>query len=317
MLLLACFAATMPALAQDRVWRLGVLTPGQERPGSSTIFEITLPALAEHGFVEGRNLTVLVGAARGDLARLQNLAESLAAERVDVVIAVGSQAINAALAAAPSTPIVMSFIGEDPVAAGIAHSLGHPGGRVTGIFFRAGETDAKRLELLSEALPRSRKFGFLAAPTLLPERTELLARAAARLNVALATQTVRHASEYGDAFAALKAAGADAVLVQATTIFGREASIFAPIATRQRLATICEWDYMAREGCTFGFGPDLAALRKRTADYIARIFKGADPGELPIEQPDRFTLVVNLQSAVQLGLELSPSLLARADEVIE
>ena len=107
------------------------------------------------------------------------------------------------------------------------------------------------------------------------------------------------------------------MLVQATTVFGGDAPIFSPLAARNGMATICEWDFMARQGCVIGFGPDLLALRRRTGDYIVRILEGADPGKLPIEQPDRFTLAVNLRAAAELGLEIPPTFLARADEVIE
>jgi putative ABC transport system substrate-binding protein len=303
------------------MWRLGVLTPGASawgRPGApGSIISTTLPVLAAGGFVEGRNLVLVGRAADGDPSRLPDLARELADERVDVVIAVGGAATSALLAAAPSTPIVMSFAAEDPVEMGYARSLARPGGKVTGIFFRGLETDAKRVELLAEAMPQARRFGFLASPTLEPARADLLAQTAARLGVELTTRTARGAADYADAFASLKEAGITGVLVQATTVFGGDAPIFSPIAAQHGLATICEWDYMARQGCTIGFGPDVMTLRRRTGDYVLRILKGADPGELPIELPDRFALAVNLRIAAQLGIELPPSFLARADEVIE
>src|SRR5262249_48632112 len=142
-------------------------------------------------------------------------------------------------------------------------------------------------------------------PTVEPVRMELLARTASRLGVALTTRTAQpRPGDYEAAFAAFAAEGIGGVLVQGTTLFGRHAPVFGPIAARRRVATICEWDYMARDGCVIGFGPDLVALRRRTGEYVARIFNGADPGELPIEQPDRFILAVNLTAARQLGLEL-------------
>jgi putative tryptophan/tyrosine transport system substrate-binding protein len=310
-----------PTLAQEKVWRLGVLTPaslaylGSNVPGS--INATTLPVLAEAGFVEGKNLKVVRRAAEDDPGRLPDLARELAEEHVDVVIAIGGLAAKAVMIAAPSTPTVLSFTGADPVEAGLARSFARPGGKVTGIFFRGAESDAKRLELLAEAMPSARHLGLLAGPTLEPARTELLARTAARLGVALTTRMAAVGADYADAFAALKAVGAAAVLIPGNPTFSRDAPIFAPIAARHGLPTICEWDYMARQGCVFGFGPDLVTLRRRTGDYVVRILKGADPAELPIEQPDRFTLAVNLGVAAKLGLALSPSFLARADEVIE
>jgi ABC-type uncharacterized transport system substrate-binding protein len=319
-LVIAVLALALPAAAQEKMWRLGVLTPGSstwDSEGPGSFRTTTLPVLAKGGFVEGRNLMLVARAAGGDPSRLPGLAREVADERVDVVIAVGGAAASAVMAAAPSTPIVMSFASEDPVQMGHARSLARPGGKVTGIFFRALETDAKRLELLAEAMPQARRFGFLAAPTLEPAHADLLARTAARLGIELTTRRVHGAAEYADAFASMKQAGAAGVLVQATTVFGSDAPIFSPIAARYGLPTMCEWDYMARQGCVIGFGPDVIALRRRTGDYVLRIFKGADPGELPIELPDRFTLAVNLRAAARLGLELAPTFVARADEVIE
>jgi putative ABC transport system substrate-binding protein len=312
-------AATAPiAAAQDKVWRLGYLTPGSaEVGGSGSIRAATLPVLAERGFVEGRNLMLVPRGAEGEVGRLPALARQIAEEHADIVIAVGLLATGAMVAASPRTPIVMSFAGEDPVEAGYARSFARPGNKVTGIFFRAVESDAKRLALLAEAMPRARRLGFLAGPALEPARAELLARTASQLGIELTVRTARGRADYAEAFAALKAAGAEGVLVQATTVFGVDAPIFAPLAASHGMATICEWDHMARQGCVIGFGPDLLALRRRTGDYVVRILKGTDPGELPIEQPDRFTLAVNLRAAAELGLKLPPSFLARADEVIE
>jgi len=310
--------AMFPANSQEKTWRLGLLTPGAAELGTpGSVRETTLRVLADRGFSEGRNLIYLPAAAEGHLSRLPQLAKMLAEQRVDVTIAVGTLAARAAMTASGGTPIVLSFAAEDPVEAGLAASLAHPGGSVTGIFFRAIETDAKRLELLSEALPTGRMFGFLAAPTLEAERSEILARTAAKLGISLATRMVQSAADYAGAFDAFRAEGAVGVLIMGSTIFSGDAPLLSQLATERGMATICEWDYMARAGCTLGFGPDLVGLRRLTGDYVARIFNGANPAELPIQLPDRFTLTVNLRVAAQLKLQLPTVFLARADEVIE
>ncbi|HYZ47915.1 MAG TPA: ABC transporter substrate binding protein, partial [Sphingomonas sp.] len=217
-IVLAVLAASTAAVAQEKAWRLGVLTPGRETRGAGSLFSSTLPVLAERGFVEGRNLEVIIAAAEGDPARLPSLAAALADARPDAIITIGTQATDAALAAAPRTPIVLSFAGQDPVETGHARSLARPGGRVTGIFFRAVETDAKRLELLVEAIPDAKHFGFLAAPTLEPARAEFLARTAERLGVVLTTRTATGPADFPAVFAALQEAGTVGVLVQATTL---------------------------------------------------------------------------------------------------
>ncbi len=124
-------------------------------------------------------------------------------------------------------------------------------------------------------------------------------------------------ADYLAAFDAFKAAGAQGVLVMATTFFGREAPRLSELAMQHKMVTICEWDYMARQGCVIGYGADLVALRRLTADYVARIFNGARPGELPIQQPTRFLLALNVRAARELNLQLPTGLLVRADEVIE
>jgi len=155
-------------------------------------------------------------------------------------------------------------------------------------------------------------FGFLAAPTLEAARSEIVARTAAKLWVSLATRMVQSAADYAGAFDAFRAEGAAGIM--GSTIFSGD----APLCRSSRPSVdICEWAYMARAGCTLGFGPDLIGLRRLTGDYVARIFNGANPAGLPIQLSDRFTLAVNLRVAAQLKLQLPTVFLARADEVIE
>ena len=317
-ILISIAVAMLPANAQEKTWRLGFLTPGAAESGTpGSVRKTTLQVLADRGFSEGRNLVYLPAAAEGNLSRLPELAKMLAEQRADVIIAVSTLAARTAITASAGTPIVLSFANEDPVNVGLAASLAHPGGSVTGIFFRAVETDAKRLELLSEALPTARVLGFLAAPTLEPERSELLAGTASKLGVSLITRMVRGPAEYAAAFEAFHAEGAAGVLVMGTTIFSADAPLFSRLATARGIATMCEWDYMARAGCMLGFGPDLVGLRRLTGDYVAQIFNGANPAELPIQLPDRFTLAANLRVVAQLKLQLPTAFLARVDEVIE
>jgi putative ABC transport system substrate-binding protein len=158
-------------------------------------------------------------------------------------------------------------------------------------------------------------FGFLAAPTLEAARSEIVARTAAKLGVSLATRMVQSAADYAGAFDAFRAEGAAGIM--GSTIFSCDAPLLSQLATERAMAAICEWAYMARAGCTLGFGPDLIGLRRLTGDYVARIFNGANPAGLPIQLPDRFTLAVNLRVAAQLKLQLPTVFLARADEVIE
>ena len=305
--------ATAMAQEAGRVYRVAhlALTEQSERLTRTR----TQPELERLGFVLGRNL-VFEGRF-GPAAELPGLARDLLVGRPDVVVAIGAVALRAISAATSSVPIVM--FADDPVAMGVAASLSRPGGNVTGIANMVVDLQAKRLDLLLEALPSISRVGALLKATS-PTRATLereLAVAAAKAGLAL---TIAHADEAADfpaAFEALRAAAVQAVVV------GPDPQLFAAVdalvarASEARLALSCEWPDMARRGCLIGYGADQVALRSRLALYIARILRGANPGDLPIEQPTIFELVLNQRTARSLGITLPPALLARSDEVIE
>jgi putative ABC transport system substrate-binding protein len=309
-----CCAAASFAQSADRVYRLGVLSPSA---GSfDRMRTTTLPELARLGFIEGRNL--VVEARFGTTEQLPALARELAATQPDAVLAVTPAAIRALRQEAGSTPIVASFVGEDPVAAGFAKSLAHPGSNVTGIVMLAPELDAKRLDLLHEVAPGARRIAALAvsaqrdAPNLAAMR-----EVAGHDGLELLPFYAATPGEYRSAFAAMRSAGADALQIVSAPEFFSDARTLADLAITAKLPTICEWRSMAAEGCLVGYGPDRAELLRRTADYVARIFRGAAPGELPIEGPTRFEFAVNLKTVHALGLTIPQTIMARADEVIE
>jgi len=302
------------AHADERVYRLGVLSPSA---GSfDRMRGTTFPELARLGFIEGRNL--VVETRFGTTEQLPALARQLAATSPEVVLAVGAAAIRALRQEAGSTPIVGSFICADPVMAGFAKSLAHPGSTVTGIAMLAPELDAKRLDLLHEVVPGARRIAALAvsaqrdAPNLAAMR-----EVAARDGLEILPFYAAASEEYPAAFAAMRRAGAEALqIVSAPELFS-DARTLAVLAIEAKLPTICEWRSMAVDGCLVGYGPDFAELLRRTADYVARIFRGAAAGELPIEGPTRFEFAVNLKTARALGLTVPQSILVRADEAIE
>jgi len=202
--------------------------------------------------------------------------------------------------------------------AGFAKSLAHPGSTVTGIAMLAPELDAKRLDLLHEVVPGARRIAALAvsaqrdAPNLAAMR-----EVAARDGLEILPFYAAASEEYPAAFAAMRRAGAEALqIVSAPELFS-DARTLAVLAIEAKLPTICEWRSMAVDGCLVGYGPDFAELLRRTADYVARIFRGAAAGELPIEGPTRFEFAVNLKTARALGLTVPQSILVRADEAIE
>jgi putative ABC transport system substrate-binding protein len=302
------------AQAADRVYRLGVLTPsaGVAEKMRATLF----PELAKLGFAEEKNLAIEISS--GQTGELPSLARRLASDRSEVVIAVGGAAIRAMREVAPTTPIVGSFIGEDPIAAGFAASLAHPGGSVTGIVMLAPELDAARLLLLHELVPGGRKIAALAvnstrdAPNL-----SAISEAAERVGIKILPVYAAGQSDYPAAFAEMTKSKADALVIVSAPELFNDAALLAVLAQKAGLPTICEWASMAAQGCLIGYGPDFNELHRRVADYVARLLRGAAPGDLPIEGPTHFDAVVNLKAAKALGLTVPTAILLRANGVIE
>lgn len=308
-LLAASMSGAASAQAADKVLRLGLLQTRVD------VHVMTLAELAKLGFVEGSNL--VVDTRTGTSERLPELARELVDVKPDVIIA-GGAAIAAARTATNTIPIVMSYSGEDPVAAGFAASVARPGGNVTGLMIWAPELDAKRLQLLHEAVPTARRIAALmVSPLNRADPLAVMRRVASASGIELLAFYVESPTDFDAAFAAMRSAGAQALVITADPRLSNSTPKFAALAIEARLATVCEWVEMAREGCLIGYGPIPAELRRRAADYVVRIFRGASPGELPIEGPTRFKFAVNLKTAAMLGLTLPPILLQRADEVIE
>jgi putative tryptophan/tyrosine transport system substrate-binding protein len=308
----------MAALAQgqERVWRVGALTV--TRTSIDTIRHLTLSELAKRGLVEGRNLVFHALSADGVFERLPALGRELVEAKPDVIIAVGPTAIRAARAASSTIPIVMSFAGEDPVAAGWVQSYARPGGNVTGIVLLSPELDGKRLDILLDTFPALRRIAVLFHPRSINSPNEWAVKAAAgRWGREVMPFKAGGLEEYEATFAAMHAAGVEAVLIGSSTVFRADAARLAELALQTGLPAICEWPDMVEKGCLMSYGPKLDDLFSRTAFYVDRILRGAPPGELPVEDPTTFHLSVNLKSAKALGLALPSSLLVRADKVIE
>ena len=275
----------------------------------------TFPELAKLGFEEGRNL--VISEWRADTAALPGLMAEMLRSRPDAIIAIGPDAVRAAAAATKTVPII-SF-GPDIVSLGMAASQTRPGGNVTGVVILAAQLDAKRLELLTQALPAARRFSVLLMTTT-PQRdaSERALRAfAADSNLTLHVFDAGHAAEYAPAFARIRAAGSDAVVIGANVTFYRDGARLAALALESGLPSICEWADMAAMGCMIGYGPNRTEMRRRLAYYAARIFAGTPAGELPVELPTHFELALNLKVARTLGVTIAADVQARADSVIE
>lgn len=316
-------SALAPAAARaqtsGRVRRLGILAPTPAPPrGERRTAVVMLPAaLAELGYVEGQTLIVAARYAGGKTDRLPALARELVQLRADAIVAIGSAAIRAVRAATTTIPIV--FLGNfDPVAVGLVASLSKPGGNVTGVLIAPeGTLAAKKLELLAEAVPRASRIAMLVpADPAVRLQVQEVRKAAAALDVKLAIVEARD-GDYAAAFTALAAERPGALFVAAHTYFMRDRKPIIELAAKHRLPAIYEWPEQVEDGGLMSYGASLSETIRRVAVYVDRVFKGAVAADLPIEQPTSFQLVINLKTARALELVLTPSLVARADRVIE
>ena len=279
-----------------------------------------LQGLRDLGYVEGRNVVIEYRDAEGQFDRFPALAADLVARKVDVIMATSTPSALAAKRATRSIPIV--FAAADPVASGLVTSLARPGGNVTGLAGLVPDLAGKRLELLKQIVPGVSRIAVLWHPGGFDEGAdkEMLKEAdiAARaLGIRLQVVEARGPDDFERAFSDMSRARAGAVTVQSTSIFLMEKRRLVGLAARNRLPAI----YLLREfvdaGGLVSYGPNFADMCRRAATYVDKILKGAKPGDLPVEQPTKFELVINLKTAKALGLTIPPSLLQRADQVIE
>jgi putative ABC transport system substrate-binding protein len=272
-------------------------------------------ALQELGYVEGRNLRGDRRFAGGQPQRLAGLARDLTRARVDVIVAIGNEAVRAARDATRTIPIVM--LAGAAVAQGLVASLAQPGGNVTGVLISETTLAAKRLELLKGAVPQAKRIAVLASGE---EYNEAQLReaedAAASLGVTLVPVAVR-SGDYAGAFAQLVSERAQALFVLSSPLLNRDRLQILDLAARHRILAMYQWREHAESGGLMAYGTSVTWLAQRMASYVDRIVKGANPGTLAVEQPTAYALVINLKTAGALGLTIPPAILARADAVIQ
>jgi len=302
----------------EKVPRIGYLrvTSASDRPPLLDAFR---QGLRELGWVEGQNIVIDYRFAEGRLDRLPDLAAELVRLKVDVIVSLGTQGVTAAKNATETIPIVMIAV-RDPVGAGLIASLARPGGNVTGVSGYAGlETVAKQLELLKETVPKIRRVAILLNPTNAYHSLAMreVNVAAQTLGVQLQLLEARGPNEFDGAFAAMVKERVGALLVLSDVIFNSHASRLADLAARSRLPTAYAVRESVEAGGLMSYGPSFLELYRRSATYVDKIVKGAKPADLPVEQPTKFELVINLKAAKALGLEVPPLLIAQADELIE
>jgi ABC-type uncharacterized transport system substrate-binding protein len=283
------------------------------------VFEALRQGLRELGYVEGRSIRVEFRTAQGHDDRLPQLAQELVQLKADVIVVATPQSARAIQRATATTPIVIALF--DPLAAGLVTDLAHPGERITGVSSMSPELSAKRLQLLRETLPRLKRVAVVLTPggSLTLNRTRMiedLKTAALSMSLDLTFVSARTPQEFGAAFSAANQANAQAVYVFESALFYAQRTTLARLALQSRLPAIFGTRAFAEEGGLMSYGVNYADQLRRAAGYVDKILKGAKPGDLPIAQPTKFELVVNLKSAKTLGITIPESIVLRADEVI-
>jgi putative tryptophan/tyrosine transport system substrate-binding protein len=297
--------------------KVGILSVGGESPATIDPF---FRELRELGWVEGQNLTIERRIAEGREERLPGLAAELTQLRVDVILAAGGPAsLNAARKATKAIPIVMVASSRDPIGTRLIQSYARPGGNITGIVTAPEQLTGKQLELLKTVAPGLSRIGVLWDGTTgnqfrVDGETAETARA---LNVELLAFEVRHATEFSTAVDAAAKERVGGLLLPGSPMFVRNRQQIAELLTRRRLPAISVWRSFVDAGMLMAYGPSLPDQFRQAAGYVDKILKGARPGDLPVERPTKFDFVINLKTAKALGLTIPPSLLQRADQVIE
>jgi putative tryptophan/tyrosine transport system substrate-binding protein len=317
---LLAVAVTAEAQQPKKVPRIGYLSSSDPATESTRAEAIRL-ALRKLGYIEGQNIAIEYRYAEGKRDREPQLASELVRLKVDIiVVAGGGPVIRAAMNATKTIPIVMVSGGIDPVGAGLVQSLARPGGNVTGITTLSRELGGKRLELLKEAVPKIARVAVLydaASPGIVLDVKEVLPVAARALGLIIQPWEIRNADDFDRVFAALNKQRPDGLSVAGGRLMTDNQKRIVGFASKSRLPVV----YPSREAVDAGgmmsYGADLADSYPRVAYYVDRILKGAKPADLPVEQPTKFELVINLKTAKQIGLTIPQSLLYRADKVIK
>ena len=299
-----------------KVHRIGYLS-ASVRATHAPSFEAFQLGLRELGYIEGKNIIIEARFAEGQAERLPELVAELVRLKVDVILAGGSEAVRPAKEAAKTIPIVVAHF-EDPIGEGFVASLARPGGNITGLSRMSSDLTGKRLELLKEVVPGLRRAGMLANPTnanniLVLKEAEVAARG---LGVQLQRLEARRSDDLEATFALATKDRTEAIIVSVDRIFDTQRKRIISFAQKNRLPTAFHNSRAVQEGGLLSYAPNILDLFRRSAAYVDKILKGTKPADLPVEQPTKFELVINLKTAKQIGLTIPPNVLARADRVI-
>jgi len=310
-------AAPLAAEAQQRgkVYQVGILSSAN--PRSAPIFQAFEQRLRELGYVEGQNVTIEFRNAEGQLDRLPGLALDLVRLSVNAIVSASPAGTSAATKATTSIPVVMLAVNYDPIALGYITSLSRPGANVTGLYFQHRELTAKRFGLFKELLPTVRRVAIVWDSQTVDQLGEVEG-ANRRVGLKLQRLELRNPPyDFENVFRVAMRSGSEAIFVLESASIFRDATKIAQLALKDRLPASFAFREYVETGGLISYGVNFLDMWRRAAEYADKVLKGAKPGDLPVEQPTKFELVINLKTAKTLGLTIPQSLLQRADEVIE
>jgi putative ABC transport system substrate-binding protein len=311
----AVVGAPFAARAQKSLPRIGWLVYGGTTLGP--IDQSLKDALAQVGLVDGRNIEIVFGYANGKTDQLARLALELVAQKPDLLLAVGGDAIKPLFEASKGGIPIVGGVSDSPMRAGIAVSLARPSKNFTGITFLTDEMAAKRMEFLKEVTPNAKRVAVIFNPQHFDDEVTFARRGAQSLGIELTTHPINSAADLDPALRTASAQGAESLFIISSRLTGILAAEIAQYGQERRLPVIASWREFAASGALLSYGPSRIFEAKRLAGYVQKVLNGAKPADLPIEQPVKFELVINLKTARALGLNLPLPLLDRADELIE
>jgi putative ABC transport system substrate-binding protein len=311
----AVAARPLAAHAQKSLPRIGWLVFGDAKLGP--IDQSLKDALAQAGLVDGRNIEIVFRFANGRSDRLAELSAELIAQKPNLLLAVGGDVIKPLFEASRGGVPVVGGVSDSPMRAGIAASLARPSKNFTGITFLTDEMAAKRIELLKEVAPNAKRVAVIFNPQHFDDEVTFARSGAESLGIQLTTHPINAVADLDAALHAVTASGADSLLIISSRLTGIVAAKIAEYGRERRFPVIASWREFVASGALLSYGPSRILEAKRLVGYVQKVLNGEKPADLPIEQPIKFELVVNLKTAKAIALTVPPSLLGRADEVIE
>jgi putative tryptophan/tyrosine transport system substrate-binding protein len=313
---LACCLAPLIAQAQPRaIPQIGYLGPGTEA-GDRRLVSAFRQGLSDLGWIENQTITIEYRWAEGRAERLPALVQDLVRAKVDVIVTSGRFGIRAAKEATTTLPILFVLL-NDPVSAGFVKSLARPGGNATGLASQFEELVTKQTQLMKEALPGLSRIVLLSRVESAPSNIGEAAEAAHALGLTVSTLKVGALTEYENAFRMAQRDRAGAIQVLPSPVFNTHRRVLIDLAAKYRIPAIYEFRDYVEDGGLMSYGPSITRLFRGLAGYVDRVLKGAKPADLPVERPSTFELVINAKASKALQLTISPSVLARADEIIQ